>query len=342
MPARSLIALAASLGLVLAACGDVTEPAAATVNGHKILVSDVNAELSRFVKTPGFDQLSQQSGPEQAKRQFEQGFLGQEIRRAVLTPAAADLGVQVTDAEVQSRIDQIKKNFPSEAAFQKALEDQGFTLDKLAQFVRDQVLEQKLRARVTTSAGPSRKELQTYYRAHRSAYRQTQVQHILVKDPKLAATIAHRLRQAPSSRLHSLFAALARKYSTDTTNKDKGGKLGWVSAGALVAPFERAMDKLSVGRVSDPVKTQFGYHVILVTGRRLQHFGQVEAQIRSQLGGSATDQAFQRWLAKAYGRADVEINPRYGVLDPSTGQIVNETANDVPGAASPSPSPSPS
>lgn len=85
--------------------------------------------------------------------------------------------------------------------------------------------------------------------------------HILVKDKALAQKISQELKTGGN------FASLARKYST-CPSKSKGGDLGWFGPGQMVAPFENAVKKLSNNRISGPVRTQFGYHIIKKTGVR--------------------------------------------------------------------------
>ena len=85
--------------------------------------------------------------------------------------------------------------------------------------------------------------------------------HILVKDKNLATEIAKKAQSG------SNFGQLARRYST-CPSKSKGGDLGWFKPGQMVAPFENAVKKMSNGRISDPVRTQFGYHIIKKTGMK--------------------------------------------------------------------------
>jgi parvulin-like peptidyl-prolyl isomerase len=318
---------------VLAACGDTTEPAAATVNGDAILVSDVNDALARFEETAQFDQLAQQSDPQSARRQYEQLYLSQRIRRAVLRPEARELGIEVTDDEVAGQLEQIKANFPSEKAFARAVEERGFTAAEVEELIRDQLIEQELRAEVTADAGPTQQELEDYYASHQADYRQTRVQHILVQEQATARALSERLQAAPPAKVDQLFARLASQSSEDPSNAEDAGRLGWVGGGELVAPFEQAMNELAINEVSDPVRTEFGVHVIRVTGRRRQPFRMVSDEIEALLTGNAAEATYREWLADAIREADVEVNPRYGELDPVTGQVVNATSEDVPGAA---------
>lgn len=85
--------------------------------------------------------------------------------------------------------------------------------------------------------------------------------HILVKDQAAAERLYERVRKGES------FASLAHQYST-CPSKSKGGDLGWFSEGQMVASFEAAVRKMSVGAISRPVRTQFGWHIIKKTGAR--------------------------------------------------------------------------
>lgn len=85
--------------------------------------------------------------------------------------------------------------------------------------------------------------------------------HILVKDRALAQQLLIRIKQGAD------FGGLAREYST-CPSKSSSGDLGWFGPGKMVPSFESACRSLGVGSVSDVVQTQFGYHLIKVTGKR--------------------------------------------------------------------------
>jgi foldase protein PrsA len=328
---------------LLTACGDLLDPAAAVVGDDKITVDQITAIVEDYEATEEFKQVASQGEPQEILRQFEQSRLSQLIRRAVLQPQADELDIEVTDEEVAQRLDQIKGDFPSEEAFQDALAEQGLTADYLNELVDDSLLEEELRAIVTEGAGPTDEELLDFYQENLNDYRQTRAQHILVESRRLAASLATRLRAARGGEVEELFARLAERYSTDSSNAGKGGDLGYTSAGQLVPPFEQAAADLSIGEISAPVQTQFGFHVIRVTDRRVAPFDQVRSRIEEQIGGEAEDEAWQEWVVDAYGGADIRVNPRYGELDLDTQQIVNPSAQDVPGAdesqATPTPEP---
>ncbi len=85
--------------------------------------------------------------------------------------------------------------------------------------------------------------------------------HILVKDRQLAGELLRKLKQGAS------FESVAREHST-CPSKSRGGDLGWFGPGKMVGAFEEACKRLSHGSLSDVVSTQFGYHIIKLTGRK--------------------------------------------------------------------------
>lgn len=298
---------------VLTACGNLLEPAAAVVGGEKIPVSRVEAALDRFTASDQFEQLAEQNDPQAIRRQFEQGFLSQLVRRAVLEPKAEELGLSVTDADVTERLDQIKADFPSQSAFEEAVREQGLTLDQLDEIIYDQVLIERLRNEVTGDLAPGENQLRRFYDENIVDFRETKAQHILVDEEGLARRISTTLQNAPTERVDALFKRLAARHSQDESNAQRAGKLGFVEPGTLVPEFEQAADDLEVGQISDPVQTQFGYHVIRVTDRRTSRFEEVRDEIEQQVGGTLRDEAWQEYLEGVYADAEVRVNPRYEI-----------------------------
>ena len=104
------------------------------------------------------------------------------------------------------------------------------------------------------------------------------------------------------------FAELAKKYSEDGSAAN-GGDLGWMSPGDLVPEFEQAMNRLQIGEVSNPVKSEFGWHLIQVMERRE---GQLTVEKQRQFARAAIrerkfDQAYQDWMRELRDNATVKI-----------------------------------
>jgi peptidyl-prolyl cis-trans isomerase SurA len=139
----------------------------------------------------------------------------------------------------------------------------------------------------------------------------THVRHILLKPdasmlPEDAKKQVNNIYQQLKSGKD--FAKMAKQYSLDTVSATKGGDLGWVSPGELVPEFEKTMNKLPLNQVSQPVKTQFGWHLIEVLGRKQQ--GDTAAvkkqQIRQYLHQRKFAEAVQNW--QQHIRTDAYIN----------------------------------
>ena len=336
-----LFALSATIVLALGACGETLfEPTAATVDGHKITIEQVDAAGDTFAATPRFKELAKDGSGDEIRRQFEQSYLSQQISHIVITGKAEELGVEASDDEVQQQIDSIKQNFGSDEEFEKALADQGIQLTQLPGLVRDQLLEQKLRDEVTKDVAVTPQELRDYYDEHIADFQQSRVSHILVKKKPLADRLARELQALPRKQVEDRFATLAKQHSTDPGSAVKGGDLGLGPSSKYVEPFAKAVDALDVGVVSDPVQTQFGYHVILVTKKMTQSFAQARASIEAQLVGPEADKVWADWLKDAYEEADIRVNSRYGELDIETRRVIDTPDEDVPGVeGSETPSP---
>lgn len=104
------------------------------------------------------------------------------------------------------------------------------------------------------------------------------------------------------------FATLARQYSDDGSASN-GGDLGWINPGDTVPPFEKAMDALAVNAISEPVKSQFGWHIIQVLERRQQDMTNQAKRVRArkEIRNRKADEAYQDWLNELRDRAYVKI-----------------------------------
>ncbi|MCK5353579.1 MAG: peptidylprolyl isomerase, partial [Methyloprofundus sp.] len=111
------------------------------------------------------------------------------------------------------------------------------------------------------------------------------------------------------------FATLAKASSDDTGSAIKGGDLGWVMPGLLVPPFEKAMSELAINEISQPVQTQFGWHLIQVLGRRAKdnREEQVKNQARDEIRKRKIEEETELWLRRLRDEAYVDI--RLGILN---------------------------
>lgn len=141
---------------------------------------------------------------------------------------------------------------------------------------------------------------------------QTHVRHILLRPSAILSDqeAQSKLRALRNRMVHGGedFAELARAHSEDHTSAVEGGDLGWINPGALAPEFEKAMNALAPGEISEPVRTAFGWHLIQVLERRFQDISRERqlAQARSQILARKTDERYEQWLRQLRDEAYVE------------------------------------
>jgi peptidyl-prolyl cis-trans isomerase SurA len=141
----------------------------------------------------------------------------------------------------------------------------------------------------------------------------TKVRHILIKTNELVDDAEAKKRLlALRERIvdGDDFASLSRAHSDDKGSAINGGSLDWVTPGALVPPFEEAMNKLEINQVSQPVQTQFGWHLIQVLGRENQDNSDQfkKDKIRDELRKRKIEEETELWLRRLRDEAFVEID----------------------------------
>ena len=233
---------------------------------------------------------------------------------------AAKMGIKVSDADVQSRLDQIKKQFYAsqsggkpatkaqvEARYQQALKQQGFTDEEVRKGIKITLYRERVQKKVTEGITVSDDEVKSYYDKHKQQYEtpaqpaSRDVRHILVKKKSLANKLYSRLTANPK-----LFPKLAKKYSIDTSSAQAGGELpGGAVKGRLVKSFEKVAFSLKVRQISKPVHSQFGWHIIQAMGpvraptpAKPTPLSQVKEAIRQTLLQNKRNDATQKWEKK--------------------------------------------
>lgn len=209
--------------------------------------------------------------PAEIEQEFRRRNEKVTIQYALVKPTEIAATIQPTDAQLATYFNQnlAKYQIPEKRAAQYAL------LDMAALRSQTQVSDQAL---------------QDYYNQHLADYKvpnTVHVEHILFKTmgktDAEAAEIKKKaedvLKQAKSG---ANFEALAKKYSEDDGSKAKGGDLGWIVEGQTVPEFQNVAFSLPVGKISDLVKTQYGFHIIKVLGHQTAHTKSFE-EVRSSI-----------------------------------------------------------
>lgn len=332
-PLRSAVFVLPALLLIAcsSAVGNYFAPTAAVVNSSKISESMVSSELRRAIKNPEFAQLFRGPQGEQNKQDARREILTRLIKEEVIIEGAATLGVRATTEEIERRIDGFRRNYPNEAAFQADLTREGITLEEIRGFLKKQILVEGIQRELANKLKVGDDEIASAYEQKKADYDgQIKASHILVCQQLDRATRNCTLTAADEELARSLtvraragedFGALTRQYSQDSTTAAKGGDLGWFGKNSFVPAFEEAAFAMQPGQISDPVRTQFGLHVIKLVskGRSLEDSRE---EIQEQLVRPRRQEAFTKWLEESVGRASVRVNPIFGRFDRTSQTVV--------------------
>jgi foldase protein PrsA len=227
------------------------------------------------------------------------------VQRAEFEQKAKDMGIEVTESDVDHQLATIKSQYfgkngkcdsTCESKFQAELKKQNLSLDQVRDDVRASVIQNKIYEKVTAGANVSDKDIADYYKKNKQQYVQPasrDVRHILVKKKSLADQIYQQVTSGGN------FAALAKKYSTDTSSKNSGGKMT-ISKGRQVPEFDKVAFALKTREVGQPVKTTYGWHVIQaltpVTKQSVTKLSEVKTAIRQQLLQQKKQDVMRKWV----------------------------------------------
>ncbi len=220
--------------------------AAATVNSVPIKLTDF-AKYANQIRTSYANSGSDPSsadGQQELKQQYSD-LLESLIIQELVRQSAKAQNITVGDDEVKTQIDQITQRQGGPDGLAKALAAQGLTQEDLTALIKDRLLANKIGDSITKDVPKTGEQIHA--------------RHILVKTEDEAKKVEDRLAKGEA------FDAVAKDVSIDPSGKTNGGDLGWFGRGQMVPEFEQAAFALPVNKVSDPVKSQFGYHIIQVT-----------------------------------------------------------------------------
>lgn len=185
---------------------------------------------------------------------------GEAVLDQLVTNKLLNEQFDVTDDEIQAELDKIKENFPSDDQFSQVLEQNGYSDEAaLKEDIRMNLLSQKA---ATANVEVTDEKLQQYYEENEDAFTEVEASHILVADEATANDVLDKLNNGGD------FAELAKEYSEDPGSAAKDGSVGTITKDSQMVPeFINGALALSEGDISEPVKSQFGYHIIKVTKR---------------------------------------------------------------------------
>ena len=248
--------------------------------------------------------------------QLQANTLESLVRQVLYDQAAEERRIRVDRREVDAAYaaeynELLERNGIDEETLETYLANQGRTLADFQAALRSEIETQLrnevLRESIVGVVDPTDDELMAYYEANIARYdvgEQIRASHILVSEEVTAQEVYERLQAGED------FAELASRYSEDTNTKEDGGDLGWFGRGRMVEAFEGAAFALEVGEISEPVETEYGYHIIKVTDRQEAHtptLEEVKDDVRDDYVADEEESRFSDWYDGFYASSEIEI-----------------------------------
>ncbi|WP_249745486.1 peptidylprolyl isomerase [Mesobacillus boroniphilus] len=266
--------------LIFATAFSETETAA-IINGEKITKDELNTKLTEMYGADILDSL---------------------ITNKVIEMEASKEKVKVTGNEIDEELTKLQESYGGEEAFASALEQNQVSMDRIREDIEIYLLAEKM---IGSSIDVTEEEMKTYFEENKDTFDQKQqvnASHILVEDEATAKKVREELDNGKD------FAELAKEYSTDTSNADNGGDLGYFGKGEMAEEFESAAFGMEVNAISEPVKTEFGYHIIKVIDKKAAKsavYDDHKEEIKELLFDQKIQSEYAGWLEEK--KAEYEI-----------------------------------
>jgi parvulin-like peptidyl-prolyl isomerase len=322
-----LSALIISLFVIKGICADspkVVNKVLAVVGKDTILMSEYNK-----ITGPIIEQLKannpELSDPVKLK-QLKENFLQQMVDEKLILQEAKKQQIRPSKRKVEDALKEIKSQYSTEEDFKKDLKEQGMTDQEFNKKLEEQVMMMDLIDKEVTAKIPeiTDQEIQKYFTDNKDKDKnltvpeKVRIRHILVKVPNNATQTDwdNALKKIKDLQKKikggADFADLATKNSDDTGSAKNGGDLGSFSRGMMVKEFENAAFALNVGQISEPVKTQFGYHLLKCEEKSVvqkRTLDESKDYIKKVLFDNKGRDKYLAWVDSLRKKTNVKINP---------------------------------
>lgn len=268
------------------------------------LVGCSNDDDSRTVATVNDEVITEGELNHLLQSQYGPSILDALITNKIVELEAEKLGITLTDEEIEEEYNEYAESYGGEEALLEAFESYNLTKDDIINDIKIYLLTLKV---VEDSIDITDEDVKTYFEENKESFdtpEQVEASHILVEDEATAKEVIEKLNAGED------FATLAKEYSTDTSNAEKGGALGFFGRGEMVEEFENAAFAMNVGDVSkEPVETEFGYHIIKVTDKKEAKEADFETskeQARDMLVEERVNEQYSNWVNEKMEEYDIK------------------------------------
>ncbi len=303
------------LAAFLAGCGMVrinpevdNNTIVAKVSGEEVKKEEFNKMFGIFKA-----QYEQQFGAEVWEQEVDGRKFGDVAREKLLDmlideklqmKKAAELGITVTDDEVNSEVEKAKKYFDTEEKFNEFLKEQSMDLEYFKQSVKKELTITKLTDKLTGNLAVTDEEVKSYYDTHQNEFLSVKASHILLDTKEEAEKMLQRVKAGEN------FGELAKQNSKDPSAKENSGNLDYFRQGDMVEPFEKAAFALKPGQISEIIQTDFGFHIIKVEDSKLDKFEDVKEQLKGSMLNDKKSGEYEKLLEEMRKNAKIEKFPK--------------------------------
>lgn len=335
-PLRTMLLVGALSACVcgLAACSEsnASSGVAATVNGQEISEQAVTDEVAHIRAQSGLSDKDQWGKflvqNDMTPESVRENVIDTMVEKKLIKEACADLDIVIEDSEVDDAVNSFKENYQSDESWRNALEQAGFTEESYRDNINGSMAEKKIgehfEEQVEVTDEDYVNSAKTYASYYDGAKRSS---HILfsVEDANDTEAVDNARAQAEEvlARINdgSLdFAAAAAEYSGDEGSAENGGDVGWDKLNSFVDEYTDALSDLELGQVSEPVESQYGFHIIKVTDAfdapeadDITSMDQIPEAFRQNIQDMAVsvkaNTLYTDWLAEVKDGAEIDIKP---------------------------------
>ena len=236
-------------------------------------------------------------------KQYGQDSLSYLINNKIVEIAAGKENVKISDEDVDAEMKEFVEANGGEESFHYALEQSGMTEKDIETEIVNYLKIVKL---LESEVDITEEEMKTHFEENKDSYNepeQVEASHILVENEETANKVKEKIEAGED------FAELAKEYSTDPSNAENGGELGYFSKGTMVEEFENIAFSMNVGEISDPVKTDYGYHIISVTDKKEAkeaNFEDHKEEIKQTLFDQEISTEYSTWIMEQREKLEIE------------------------------------
>jgi len=298
-----LFLLAWSIIALLSACRQQGEPVSSVlvrVNERVISFDRFEEDFSRHLTARGIV-------AEETRLELKRSFLAQKINRELILSAADRATIDLSTAQQEAVIAEYSTDYAADD-FEAMLQERKLTLEVWRrQLLENRRIEEVVSQLAYSEIVISKTAVSAYYRQQRDEFdrpQQVRARQITLANQADGQQALGQLRQGLD------FAEAARRFSI-SPDAEQGGDLGFFGRGQMPDIFDAVVFELPIGRISELVKSEYGYHLFLVEERRAAQrltLDQVQDQIAAQLRAEKQEEAYRDWLQSLRSQATIEVN----------------------------------